>query len=151
MNHKKRDMINMDKLPYVKVDFAIEGKNFNLNRLTEELEIVPTETRNIDDWPEAIKNNSNLPEELQPGYSWCISQEMDLCTQIEIPINRLIDILKGREQKLLEFCKRNNLSKCLCITIQAESIQLPGIVLSPHIVSYFGKLEAEIGFDIYTY
>lgn len=141
----------MDKLPYVKVSFIIEGKEFNLNKLTEELNILPTKIRGINDWPESIKNNLSLPEELQPRCVWSISQEMDVCKQIEIPINRLIDQIRGKEQKLSEFCKKENLKKSLCITIQAETMQLPQIVLSSHIISYFGKLGVEIGFDIYTY
>lgn len=30
-------------------------------------------------------------------------------------------------------------------------MNLPELVLSPDIVSYFGKLEVEIGFDMYVY
>ncbi len=30
-------------------------------------------------------------------------------------------------------------------------MNLPEVVLSSNIVSYFGKLEVEIGFDIYAY
>lgn len=141
----------MKNFPRIKVSFVIEGKKLNLEQLTEELEILPTETREIEDWPEAVKNNLNLPEELQPRCVWCICQEADLCKQIEIPIQKIVDQIKGKEQKLLDFCTRDNLMKSLCITIHAETMNLPEIVLSSEIVAYFGKLEAEIGFDIYTY
>lgn len=141
----------MKNFPHIKVSFVIEGKKLNLKQLTEELDILPTETREIMDWPEAVKNNLNLPEELQPRCIWCICQEVDLCKQIEIPIDKIVAQIKGKEQKLLDFCIRDNLKKSLCITIHAETMELPEIVLSPDIVSYFGKLEAEIGFDIYTY
>ncbi|MDO4261395.1 MAG: DUF4279 domain-containing protein [Eubacteriales bacterium] len=141
----------MDNFPHVKVSFVVEGKSLNLKELTEELDILPTETRGLEDWPEAIKNNLNLPEELQPRYVWCIDQEADLCKQIEIPINRIITQMEGKEQKLLDFCRRNHLSKTLCIVIHAETMNMPEIVLSSRIVSYFGELEAEIDFDIYTY
>lgn len=141
----------MNNFPHVTVDFIIEGKNLEINKLIEEIGVSPTKIRGIDDWPEIIKNDSNLLEELQPRHVWCICQEMNLCKKIEIPINKIITQIKGKEQILFEFCKKNNLKKSLCITIEAETMFLPEIVLSPHIVSYFGKLDVEIGFDIYTY
>lgn len=141
----------MKNFPHIKVSFVIEGKKLNLKKLTEELDILPTETRGIEDWPEAVKSNLNLPEELQPRYVWCICQEVDLCKQIEIPINKIVAQIKGKEQKILDFCIRDNLKKSLCITIHAETMDLPEIVLPAEIVLYFGKLKAEIGFDIYIY
>lgn len=141
----------MDSLPYIKASFVIEGKDLDLKQLTKEIDIVPTETRGIDDWPRAIKNNLNLPEELQPRCVWCICQKEDLCKQVELLVNKIISQLEGKEQKILEFCKRKNLKKSLNITIHGEVMNLPEIVLSPNSVSYFGKLEVEIGFDIYAY
>ena len=52
------------------------------------INIFPTRTRNIDDWPETVKNSPEIPEELQPRYVWCISQEENLCRQVEIPITQ---------------------------------------------------------------
>lgn len=54
----------MDKFPHIKASFVVEGEKLNLKKLTEELDILPTETREIEDWPEAIKSNLNLSEEL---------------------------------------------------------------------------------------
>ena len=123
----------------------------DLNKLTEEIGIIPTETRDITDWPKAIKNNTNLPEELEPRCVWCICQEEEVCKRIEDPIRRIVAQIEGKEEKLIEFCKRDNLKKSLCIVIHAETMYLPEIVLSSDIVAYFGKLGVEISFDIYTY
>lgn len=141
----------MNNFPLINVSFSIVGKNIDFQQLSKEIDILPTETRGIDEWPKAIKNNPNLPEELQPRCIWSISREEDLCKQIEIPINKIIEQIKGKEQKLFEFCKKNKLKKGLSITIHAETMSLPEIVLSSNVVSYFGKLEVEIGFEIYTY
>lgn len=141
----------MDTRSSIEVDFVIEGKNLDLGKLTEELGILPTETRGIDDWPDAIKNNSFLPQKLKPTCEWCISYKEDMCRQVDIPINKIIDRIKGKEKKIFEFCKTYNLNKALCIVIQADAVSLPEIVLSPYVLSFFGKLEAEIGFDIYAY
>lgn len=76
---------------------------------------------------------------------------MERCKQVEIPVNRIVEQLKGKEQRLAAFCERNALKKNLTITIHGEIMDLPEMVLSSNIVSYFGKLEVSIGFDIYSY
>lgn len=141
----------MNNFPNIKVDFAVEGKDFKIEELTEKLNISPTEIRRIDDWPEAIKNNPNLPEELHPRNCWCICCEKEFCEQIEIPVRKILEQIKGKEQILYRFCEKNSLKKSLCITIHAEAMHLPDMTLSSSIISYLGKIGAEISFDIYTY
>ena len=48
----------MSQFPKIKVDFVIEGKNLDIEKLTKMINIFPTRTRNIDDWPETVKNLS---------------------------------------------------------------------------------------------
>lgn len=141
----------MDKLPCINVSFVIEGKYIDFEQLNQEIEIKPTEIRGLDDWPKAIKNNLTLPEEQKPRCEWSICQRVELCRQIEIPINKIIEQLRGKEQKLIEFCEKNTLKKGLSIVIHAEAMNLPEITLSSTVVSYFGKLGVEIGFDMYVY
>lgn len=138
------------QINFIMVDFVIEGKNFDIEQLTKEIEVAPSQIRGIDDWPEAIKNNKNLPEELKSRCEWSICQKEEFCRQIEIPINKIIAKLKGKEQKIMKFCADHELRKGLCITIQAEAMNMPEIVLSSDIVSYFGSLKAEISFNIYS-
>lgn len=141
----------MDKLSCIEVRFVIEGKYIDFEQLNKYIGIVPTETRGLEDWPKAIRNNLNLPEELQPRCEWSICQRIELCKQIEIPINKIIEQLRGTEDKLSEFCEKNNLRKGLNIVIHGEAMNLPELVLSSTTVSYFGKLGIEIAFDIYVY
>lgn len=85
MNKKEweeKEKLIMDKLPKVEVSLVIEGENFDINKLTKELNILSTKTRSPKDWPEEIKNNVNIPKEFQPVYEWCISEKEELCTQI---------------------------------------------------------------------
>lgn len=140
----------MVKFSQIEVSFIVEGKNFDLKQLTKEIEIFPTEARGIEDWPDGIKNNTNLPNDLQPRCIWCICQKEE-CKKIEVPIREIMRQLKGKEEKLMEFCNENNLKKSMLIVIHGDAMNLPEIVLVSDIVSYFGKLEVEIGFDIYTY
>ena len=141
----------MDNFPNIIVDFVVVGKNFIIEELTEELNIFPTEIRRIDDWPEAIKNNPNLPEELRPRNVWCICYKEEQCEEIEMPVQKILEQIKGKEQILNRFCEKYSLKKCLCITIHAEAMHLPDMTLSSNTVSYLGRIGVQLSFDIYTY
>lgn len=141
----------MKKLPYIEVSFIIEGENFGLEEFTREMEILPSETRGLDDWPSVIKNHPVIPKDLRPRCMWCICQSEDFCASIKSPINKIKAQLEGKEQVISEFCKKYNLKKYLSIVVHAEAMKMPECVLATAIVSYFGMMNVEIGFDIYTY
>lgn len=141
----------MNSYPSIEVSFTIEGIDLNLEELTKKTDIKPSKIRDIDDWPKAIKMNKNLPKEMQPRFVWSVCEKEEECKKVETPIRQLISKFEGKEQILIEFCENKDLKMVLTIVIHAEAMELPEIVLSPDILSYFGKLKAEIGFDIYTY
>ncbi len=141
----------MKNFPYIEANFIVEGKLFDIALFTKEIGILPTETREIDDFPSIIKNNSNIPKELQPRCIWSITQKEEFCRTIQQPIHNIISQLIGKEEIINSFCKKNKLERALIITIHAETMDLPEIILSSKIISYFGSIESEISFDIYTY
>ncbi len=141
----------MKNFPYIEANFIVEGKLFDIALFTKEIGILPTETREIDDFPSIIKNNSNIPRELQPRCIWSITQKEEFCRTIQQPIHNIISQLIGKEEIINSFCKKNKLERALIITIHAETMDLPEIILSSKIISYFGSIESEISFDIYTY
>lgn len=141
----------MKKLPRIQVDFDIEGKDFDLQKFSDEIGIQPDETRTPEEWPDAIKNNKDLPEELRPRYVWCISERMKKCKITDKPVRKIMERLTGKEEIIIAFCKKHKLSIGLSIMVDAKIMELPELVLYPDIVSYFGQLDAEIGFDIMVY
>ena len=141
----------MKNFTYIEANFIVEGKLFDIALFTKEIGILPTETREIDDFPSIIKNNSNIPRELQPRCIWSITQKEEFCRTIQQPIHNIISQLIGKEEIINSFCKKNKLERALIITIHAETMDLPEIILSSKIISYFGSIESEISFDIYTY
>ena len=138
----------MKNFPYIEANFIVEGKLFDIALFTKEIGILPTETREIDDFPSIIKNNSNIPKELQPRCIWSITQKEEFCRTIQQPIHNIISQLIGKEEIINSFCKKNKLERALIITIHAETMDLPEIILSSKIISYFGSIESEISFDI---
>lgn len=143
--------MKISDLPKIEVSFIISGENFDLEKFSREIGLMPTKIRTMDDWPEAIKNNMNLPKELRPRCVWKISQSESMCRDIEIPLEKIISQLERKEQKIIESCERNDLKKMVEIVIHAETMELPQIVLSLHTMSFLGRLGAEVGFDIYVY
>ena len=141
----------MYKFPQIEVSFLIEGKDFDLEHFTKEIGVTPSKTRGIGDWPKAIVNNTNLPEELKPRCEWSLCHMEESCRKVEKAVCVIISKLKGKEQKIIEFCEENELKKGLSITIHAEAINMPEIVFSQDTVSYLGDMKVEISFDIYTY
>lgn len=141
----------MHDFPYVEASFVIEGENFEPELLTGEINILPTEIRKKDDWPEAIKRNENLPKDLWPRGVWSICQEERFCNKISSPIYEIVQQLRGKETKIINICKNNCLKIFLIIVVHAETMSLPEMVLPSEIVKYFGELDAEIGFDVYVY
>lgn len=141
----------MKNFPLIEACFFIEGKQFNLESFTERVGILPSKTRTVDDWPEELIKNSNIPEELQPRYVWQVCAKEETCMRAEIPILQVMSQLEGKEGLIINFCAKESLKKGLNISIHAEIMNMPEIVLAPEIVSFFAKLEAEISFDLYGY
>ncbi len=140
----------MAYVTYTEVSFNIEGEMIDLEKLTEEIGILPNEARTADDWPVIIKNNKSLPSNLQPRYTWSISYRENECKQIEIPVRKIIEKIKGREEKILKICKKYNLKKYICVVIQSVESVLPEIYLPADVISFLGKLELDVVFDVYA-
>lgn len=139
-----------NNLPYVEASFSISGQ-FDIEHLSEKIGIFPCKKRGLDDWPDAIKNNPDLPEHLRPCCEWSISREESKCISIEKPVCNIISQLAGKEETIIHLCKEKGLKTCLCIVIHGEAMMLPELALSAEIVSYFGCLKTKIGFDLYVY
>lgn len=141
----------MNNYPSIEVSFTIQAIDLHLEELTKAINIKPTKIRDRNDWPKVIKMNHNLPKEIQPRFVWSLCNKEDKCKKIEVPIRQLISKLEGKEQILIELYEKNDLKMALIIVIHAKTMELPEMILPPDILSYFGNLKVEIGFDVYTY
>lgn len=143
--------MEMNFLNNVEINLVFSGKDFGLKEFTKEIGISPSEVRQSKDWPEVIRHNVSLPESLHAHCEWCISEQEAGCKTLEGPIKNLILKIAGKEEKIKELCKKNNVEKSLIIVISGNPMYLPEMVISSELVSYFGELEVEIGFDLYVY
>ncbi len=143
--------MEMNILNNVEVNLVFSANEFDIKKFTEEIGISPSEIRESKDWPKAIQNNINLPDGLRAHCEWCISDQAVGCKAIEGPMKNIISKIDGKENKIKELCKKNNIEKTLSIVVSGNSMHLPEMVIPSELVSYFGELEVEIGFDLYIY
>ena len=134
----------------VAVELGITGDVINTDELTEIMGVEPTSIRTKEDWPKAIKDNTSLPEELKPRMEWGFDEKIGSCYQVEQSLLQFLDMFKGREKNIVEYCNRNKLNKTIIVVIHANEMELPEMSLSSYLISRLNKLEVELDFDIYV-
>ena len=138
----------MNDLPKIKVIFSLSSSNSGLLCLSDIIKISPTKIRDIDDWPEAIKNNRNLPRELQPCYVWSLEYEKTNCKDVNVLLNELRYSLFGKEQEIRRLVKKNNWDMGITVIVDEYQTNKAYIGLNTINLSFIHSLNCEIGFDI---
>lgn len=138
----------MEYTKKVNVDFVVTGLYIDYDIFIEEVGIIPTIWRTKEDWPEIIKENNNLPDDLKPRYEWGINYAVERCSNIEEPIREIINKLGKQKKNLLALCEKYKLEKSLIITLYGVDTYVPELCLAKDIIKEFAELDAEIIFDI---
>ncbi len=129
----------MGKLPQIKVSFFFVGDEFSLGDITNEIQIVPTKTREKDSFP--IK-------ELAKTF-WIIETDKESCKVVSWQFEKLIKILIGKEKIINQICSKYRIKTEFCVTIWMENGDKPEMVLTSEIISFLACINAEVGFDLY--
>lgn len=80
---------------------------------------------------------------------WSIELPKLECWDLEEPLQRMEQILSGKENKVLSVCKEYNLSADLLVRIFAESNCMPDLTIPSSSVSFWASMGVSIGFDFY--
>lgn len=139
------------KLPKVEVSFVADGKDFNLENMTRILEIKPTEIRTKDDWPDAIKNNPNLPEEYQPRHNWVYSKIFYEMYDFTLAYQEILSKFKPKIEKLKKLANKEQIDYAVVLSIDCYDGDFPAMVVDSTMVHFLSDINAEISFDIITY
>jgi len=140
------------KLPKVKVAFILEGKDFDVDKITERLKVPPTSVRSKNDWPDAIKNlPENYPDNLKPRVNWILETEKEICDSVQKQFEKITKKLVGKEEIIKNLCLQYNLETGFTIVIDMEEMNRPELFLTKEIISFAASINAEIGFDLYIY
>ncbi|MCL2081843.1 MAG: DUF4279 domain-containing protein [Oscillospiraceae bacterium] len=136
MNLRKKRII-----PSIKITFYLAGKDFDLERATQKIGIIPTRTRTRDSFPLGTLAYT----------TWEICVEKKRCAAVSILFEELVDILSGKSEILCELCKEYDLETNFEVVIHMQDGDSPEVVLSRKILFFATSINAEIGFDLYCY
>ena len=126
-------------LPKIRIDFSLIGDDFDLDLITEKMQIIPTNTRRKEECPVAS---------MAITY-WCLSTNKETCKAVSYSLNALIEKLKGKEVIIKELCNENNLEVSFNVVVEMEVGDGPEFVLTKEIITFASLLNAEICFDLY--
>jgi hypothetical protein len=130
----------MDKQPKIRVDFNISGDVFDLQYVTDQMEIIPTK----------IKTKKECPIPMTALTYWRLSTDKETCKAVRWQFEKIMKLLAGKELIINQLCEENNLETSFNIMIEMVSYNGPELVLTPQIISFISSIHAEVRFDLYV-
>jgi hypothetical protein len=141
------------KKPEVKILFGLDGKSgvaIDLGELTRRIGITPTETRGLDDWPDAVKNPKvELPENLGARCCWAVTLDYEECFVVSDRLDQLINILRGKESVINSLRQKLHLEAYFVVIVAAHRDRTPAMCLTKENVEFIASIGAEVSFDMY--
>lgn len=135
---------NMDQTT-VMVEFSIYGEDFDPNYITEQLDVIPTETYLKG---EPIKNRNRL---VRKETSWSISTGYEPSYDINEQLGKIMFSLENKMDKLVELNNNHLLKMLFMIVIKIENNEIPAMYFRKDFIQFASNINAEIGFDPYIY
>lgn len=133
----------MDKTT-VMIEFSIYGENFEHKYITKLLGIMPSEAYSKG---ELIRNGRVTRKET----AWTISTGYEVSIDINEQLEKIIFILEGKLDKLVELKNNLRLNMLFMIVVKIENNEIPALYLRKEFIHFADKIDAEVGFDIYIY
>ncbi len=131
----------MDLLPQIEVSFLLTSDEDYIDKISDTLSINPSKTRR--------KESFKLQEFAHT--MWEFSSGKENSKAIVNQFNKLLIVLKDKEDRIKELMKNNNIKSYFVVSIHAENGDGPEITLTREIIKFAEKIDAEIDFDIYYY
>lgn len=125
----------------VMVDFWIVGDKFDIDQVSQQLGLTPTETRRKEDF--------KIPEFAET--EWCISTGYEESQNVMIQFQKIMDLLNEKEIAIKSILTENNLKCGFGIVAKIYDSESPLIEFSRACIQFAAKINAEINFDIYPY
>ena len=139
------------KFPMIEASLVLSSKEIETIRITNLLQVNPTKERCIEDWPDTIKSNPNLPEQMKPRNEWVWSIEHEKCISVNDVLKNLIETFEGKKSIFTETLKELCIEKSVQVLIHANSTSLPEVGLEVETIEFLNDIKTPIFFDIYTY
>lgn len=130
----------------IKTEFVITGENFDLDRITQELEIQPTEQ-----WikGEQIPNRNKKIVRVDTCWSYSLGEEVSL--DMNNQLIKLLELLSPKKNKLLELKKMFNIEFLILVIINVENDNKPTISIKTPAVEFLHYINAELDVALYIF
>jgi len=125
----------------VKVMLTIESESLEPQDVTKELDIVPTIS-----WK---KGDIIKADRKRVRGSWKVSFKAEESYDITIQLDKLYEVIKGKEDKIRAIKEYFDGTIIISIIIEVENAEVPGIVIEEKFSELVVKMGAEIDIDIY--
>ncbi|BBH24420.1 hypothetical protein Back11_57650 [Paenibacillus baekrokdamisoli] len=93
-----------------------------------------------------IQNITNFRKET----AWEIGSDYEESLDVDEQLNKVVNQLKGKEEKIIEICKRYNLCCMFMIVIIMNEGFTPTLSINKEMIKIANNIGAEILFDLYA-
>lgn len=134
------------------VSFILSGEEIVLDEISDQLSLMPTHTRSLEDWPEVIKiHNAELPNRIKPHYEWEIDIGYEDSRLVRERFKSILELLKGKEAIINKLIDKYSLSASFVIGIHAQhdDCNMPEVFLTQEIINLVASLRADISFNMW--
>jgi len=132
-------------IPSIKVALYLIADEFDLDRVTEMIGVIPTETRTRESFPRQSISAGIAKSE------WSVEIMQENCIAVSTLFEELLMVLKGKEDIIRRVCEDFCIDTGFLVVIHMKDGDSPEVILPREVISFAAAIRAEIGFDIYCY
>jgi len=137
--------MKLKRMPLINVDFYMSSDSVDPDTITSILDLKPTKIRKKEEWPLAS---------IKAGMAcnlWVLSTEQKTSQSVDGMCKNIIDKLIGKGELLQSLQKEYDLDLHFEVVIHMNSTKTPAIYLERESIKFLATINADIGFDIYSY
>ena len=128
----------------INIELSIVGDDFDIELVSKELDIEPTEIKKKG---ELLPNKKNRNIET----SWSFMTGIEKSLDVRIQLCKLMDIFYKKIDKLKEICLYFNTKVFISILIIVKNQQTPSLHFGKEEILFFNEINAELDIDIYIH
>ena len=128
----------------INIELSIVGDDFDIELVSKELDIEPTEIKKKG---ELLPNKKNRKIET----SWSFMTGIEKSLDVRIQLCKLMDIFYKKIDKLKEICLYFNTKVFVSILIIVKNQQTPSLHFGKEEILFFNEINAELDIDIYIH
>lgn len=128
----------------INIEFVITGDVFDLNYITENINLIPTDLWNKGD---LVKNGVRKRDHTCWSFSIGSHESYDIRNQWKT----FLDVMKNKESIIKKISKEYKLDFLVLATIEVYDDMKPYITIEKDVMEFTSNINAKIDIDLYNY